>query len=114
MPKGKGLRRERDREHAQIFGLARDPMRRTGYMESAAAGVDPEVRDPAGLMGIKSTTSPDRVEIPPTPPRSRRRDRRSYSSIISSSDEQPPQSTRKLELEVPAAPLHQPCSSHQV
>ena len=33
-----------------------------------------------------------------------RRDRRTYSPIISSSDEEPPQSTRKLELEVPADP----------
>ena len=105
---GKGRRRERDRERAQMFGLARerDPMRCTGYMDSAAPGVDFEVRDPAGLMGVKSTNSPDRVEIPPTPPRSRRRDRRSYSPITSSSDEEPPQSTRKLELEVPANPTH--------
>ena len=66
MPKGKGRRRERDRERAQMFGLARDPMHRTGPTESAAApGVEPEVRDPAGLMGVKSTNSPDRVEIPP-------------------------------------------------
>ena len=57
-------------------------------------------------MGVKSTNSPDRVEIPPTPPRSRRRDRRTYSPITSSSDEEPPQSTRKLELEVPADPPH--------
>ena len=52
-----------------MFGLARDrdPMRRTGYMESAAPGVDPEVRDPANLIGVgKTTNSPDRVEIPPT------------------------------------------------
>ena len=55
-------------------------------------------------MGVKSTNSPDRVEIPPTPPRSGRRDRRSYSPITSSSDEEPPQPTRKLDLEVPAAP----------
>ena len=42
-------------------------MHRTGYTESAAApGVEPEIRDPAGLMGVKSTNSPDRVEIPPT------------------------------------------------
>ena len=80
------------------------PMRRTRYMESAAPGVDPEDRDPTGLMGVKSTNSPDRVEIPPTPPRTRRRDRRSYSPITSSSDEEPPQSTRKLDLEVPADP----------
>ena len=43
---------------------------------------------------------------PPTPPRSRRRYRRTYSHITSSSDEEPPQSTRKLELEVPADPPH--------
>ena len=80
-------------------------MHRTGYTESAAApGVEPESRDPAGLMGVKATNSPDRVEIPPTPPRSRRRDRRTYSPITSSSDEEPPQSTRKLDLEVPADP----------
>ena len=93
-------------QRARIFGLARGPMRSAGYMESAAPGVEPEVRDPAGLMEVKSTNSPDRVEIPPTPPRSRRRDRRSYSRITSSSDEEPPQSTRKLELEVPADPPH--------
>ena len=82
-------------------------MHRTGYTESAAApGVEPEVRDPAGLMGVKSTNSPDRVKIPPTPPRSRRRDRRTYSPVTSSSDEEPPQSTRKLEFEVPADPPH--------
>ena len=104
MPKGKGRRRERDRERAQIFmARERDPMHRTGYTESAAApGVEPEIRDPAGLMGVKSTNSPNRVEIPPTPPRSRRRDRRTYSRITSSSDEEPPQSTRKLDIEVPA------------
>ena len=68
MPKGKGRRRERDRERAHLF-MARDPMHRTGYTESAAApGVEPEIRDPAGLMGVKSTNSPDRVEIPSTPP----------------------------------------------
>ena len=96
MPKGKGRRRERDRERAQIFmALERDPMHRTGYTESAAApGVEPKIRDPAGLMGVKSTNSPDRVEIPPTPPRSRRRDRRTYSPITNTSDEEPPQSTR--------------------
>ena len=44
------------------------------------------------------------MEIPPTPPRSRRRDRRTYSPITSSSDEEPPQSTRKLDIEVPADP----------
>ena len=104
MPKRKGRRRERDREPAQMLARDRDPMRRTGYLESAAPGVDPEVRDRAGLMGVKSTNSPDTVEIPPTPPRSRRRDRRSYPPITSSSDEEPPQSTRKLELEVPADP----------
>ena len=103
-PKGKGRRRERDRERAQLY-MARDPMHRTGYTESAAApGVEPEVRDPAGLMGAKATNSPDRVEIPPTPPGSRRRDTRTYSPIASSSDEEPPQSTRKLDLEVPADP----------
>ena len=80
-------------------------MHRTGYTESAAApAVEPQIRDPAGLMGVKSTNSPDRVEIPPTPPRSRRRDRRTYSPITSSSDEEPPQSTRKLDIEVPADP----------
>ena len=106
MPKGEGRRRERDRERAQFFmARDRDPMHRTGYTESAAApGVEPEIRDPMGLMGVKSTNSPDRVEIPPTPPRSRRRDRRTYYPITSSSDEEPPQSTRKLELEVPADP----------
>ena len=90
MPKGKGRRRERDRERAQIFmARERDPMHRTGYTESAAApGVEPEIRDPAGLMGVKS----------------RRRDRRTYSPITSSSDEEPPQSTRKLDIEVPADP----------
>ena len=31
------------------------------------------------LMGVKSTNSQDRVELPPTLPRSRRRDRKSYS-----------------------------------
>ena len=80
-PKGKGRRRERDRGRAQLLARDRDPMRGTGYMESAA---------PSGLMGVKSKNSPDRVEIPPTPPRSRRRDRRSYSPITSSSDEEPP------------------------
>ena len=101
-PKQKGRRRERDRERAQLY-MARDPMHRTGYTESAAApGVEPEIRDPASLMGVKN--SPDRVEIPSTPPRSRRRDRRTYSAITSSSDEEPPQSTRKLDLEVPADP----------
>ena len=106
MPKGKGRRRERDRERAELFmARERDPMHRTGYTESAAApGVEPEIRDPAGLMGVKSTSSPDTVEIPPTPPRSRRRDRRTYSPITSSSDEEPPQSTRKLDIEVPADP----------
>ena len=44
------------------------------------------------------------MEIPPTPPRSRRRDRRTYSPITSSSDEEPPQSTRKLDIEVLADP----------
>ena len=73
-------------------------------MESDAPGVDPEDRDPTGLMGVKSTNSPDRVELPPTPPRSRRRDRRSYSPITSSSDEAPPQSTKKLDVRVPADP----------
>ena len=53
-------------------------------MESAAQGVDPEDRDQTGLMGVKPTNSPDRVELPPTPPRSRCRDRRSYSPITSS------------------------------
>ena len=106
MPKGEGRRRERDRERAQFFmARDRDPMHRTGYTESAAApGAEPEIGDPAGLMGVKSTNSPDRVEIPPTPLRSRRRDRRTYSLISSSSDEEPPQSNRKLELEVPADP----------
>ena len=75
---------ERDRERAQLF-LARererDPAFRPVYTESASApGVEePEVRDPAGLMGVKSTNSPDRVEVTQTPPRSRRRDRRVYS-----------------------------------
>ena len=55
-------------------------------------------------MGVKSTNSPDRVEVTQTPPRSRRRDRRVYSPITSSSDEEPPQSSRKLDLEVPADP----------
>ena len=106
-PKGKGRRRERDRERAQLF-LARererDPAFRPIYTESASApGVgEPEVRDPASLMGVKSTNSPDRVEVTQTPPRSRRRDRRVYSPITSSSDEEPPQSSRKLDLEVPA------------
>ena len=107
MPKGKGRRRERDRERAQLFmARERDPMHRTGYTECAAApgGVEPEIRDPAGLMGVKTTSSPDRVEIPPTPPRSRSRDRRIYSPITSSSDEESPQSTRKLDMEVPADP----------
>ena len=82
-PKGKGRRRERDRERAQLF-LARererDPAFRPVYTESASApGVEePEVRDPASLMGVKSTNSPDRVEVTQTPPRSRRRDRRVY------------------------------------
>ena len=44
------------------------------------------------------------MELPPTPPRSRHCDRRSYSPITSSSDEAPPRSTRKLDLEVPADP----------
>ena len=35
MPKGQGRRRERDRQRAQLFGLARDPMHGTGYTESA-------------------------------------------------------------------------------
>ena len=75
-PKGKGRRRERDRERAQLF-LARererDPAFRPVYTESASApGVEePEVRDPASLMGVKSTNSPDRVEVTQTPPRSR-------------------------------------------
>ena len=104
MPKGKGRRKERDRERAHLF-MARDPMHGTGYTDSAAApGVETEIKDPAGLMGVKTTNSPDKVEIPPTPPRSRRRDRRTYSPITSSSDKEPPQSTRKLELEVPADP----------
>ena len=47
-------------------------------------------------MGVKS--------IPPTLASSRRRDRRSYSPITSISDEEPPQSTRKLDLEGPADP----------
>ena len=74
------------------------------YTESASApgGEEPEVRDPASLMGVKSANSPDRVELTQTPPRSRRRDRRVYSPITSSSDEEPPQSSRKLDLEVPA------------
>ena len=59
-------------------------------------------------MGVKSTNSPDRVEIPPTPPLSRRRDRRTYSPITNSSDEEPPQSTRKLDIEVPADPDENP------
>ena len=42
------------------------------------------------------------MELPPTPPRSRRRDRRSYSPITSSRDEEPPQSNRKLNIKVPA------------
>ena len=108
-PKGKGRRRERDRERAQLF-LARererDPAFRPVYTESASApgAEEPEVRDPASLMGVKSTNSPDRVEVNQTPPRSRRRDRRVYSPITSSSDEEPPQSSRKLDLEVPADP----------
>ena len=79
-PKGKGRSRGRDRECAQFFmARDRDPMHRTGYTESTVApGVEPEVRDPAHLMGVKSTNSPDRVEIPPTPPRSRCRDRTIY------------------------------------
>ena len=101
-PQAKGLRRERDRLRAQE--LERDLMRRTGYTASDAPGVDPEIRDSTGLMGVKSTSSPDRVELPPTPPRSRRRDRRSYSPTTSSSDEAPPQSTQKLDLDVPANP----------
>ena len=44
MPKGKGRRRERDRERAQMLARERDPMRRTGYMESAAPSVDLEDR----------------------------------------------------------------------
>ena len=48
--KGKGRRRERDRERAQA--LARDLLHRTGYMEFDAPGVEPEVRDPTGLMGV--------------------------------------------------------------
>ena len=102
-PKGKGRRRERDRLRGQE--IARKLARRTAYTASDAPGVLQEDRDPTGLMGVKSTNSPDRVELPPTPPRSRRRDRRSYSLItISSSHEEPPQSTRKLDLEVPADP----------
>ena len=61
----------------------RDPAFRPVYTESASApGVEePEVRDPASLMGVKSTNSPDRVEVTQTPPRSGRRDRRVYSPI---------------------------------
>ena len=104
MLKGKGRRRERNLERAQLY-MAQDSMHRTGYTGTAAApGVEPEIRDPAGLMGVKSTNSPARVEIPPTPPRSRRRDRRTYSPITSSSHEETPQSTTKLELAVPADP----------
>ena len=55
-------------------------------------------------MGVNTTNSPDRVELPPTPPRSRRRDRRSYSPITSSSDEEPPKCTGKLDVRVPADP----------
>ena len=101
-PRGKRRRRERGRLCAQE--LARDLMRRAGYTASDAPGVDPEIRYPTDLMGVKSTNSPDRVELPPTPPKSRRRDRRSYSPNTSSSDEAPPQSTRELDLEAPADP----------
>ena len=66
-PNNMGRRRERDRQRAQE--LARDLLRRTGYTASDAQGVDPEVRDPTGLVGVKSTNSPDRVELPPAPPR---------------------------------------------
>ena len=44
-PKGKGRRRERDRERAELLARDRDPVRRTGYMQSTAPGVDPEDRD---------------------------------------------------------------------
>ena len=60
-PNGKGRRSERDRQRAQE--LARDLLRRAGYTASDAPGVDPEVRDPTCLMGVKSTNSPDRVEL---------------------------------------------------
>ena len=62
--KGKGRRRERDRERAQLY-MARDPMHRTGYTESdAAPGVEPKIRDPAGLMGVKTANSPARWRYP--------------------------------------------------
>ena len=66
-------------EKDRLGFLQRDPAFRPVYTESASApGVEePEVRDPASLMGVKSTNSPDRVEATQTPPRSRRRDRRS-------------------------------------
>ena len=53
----KGRRRERDRQHAQQ--MARDLLRRTGFIASDAPSVDPEIRDP--------TNSPDRVELPGYP-----------------------------------------------
>ena len=96
-PQGEGRPRGRDRLRGQEIAA-----RRTAYTASDAPGVAQEDRDPTGLIRVKSTNSPSRVELPPTPPRSRRRDRTSYSPITGSSDEEPPQSTRKLDLEVPA------------
>ena len=98
-PKGKGRRRERPYAASRSLVnscAARDiqrPMHQALFEED---------RDPTGLMGVNSTNSPDRAERPPTPPRSRRRDRRSYSPITSSSDEEPPQFNRKLNIEFPA------------
>ena len=79
-PKGKGRRRERHRQRGQ------KPlqMRSAVYTEPAAPGVPPQIRDPRGLMGVTSTRSPDRVELPPTPPRSRHSDRRSLVVVMRS------------------------------
>ena len=70
-PKGKGGRRERD--------LLRGLERQRRYMASAAPGAPTQIRDPTVLTGVKSTNSPNRMQLPPTAPRSRRRDTRNYS-----------------------------------
>ena len=42
MPKGKGRRKERDRERAHLF-MARDPMHRTGYTELLHQVLNPKL-----------------------------------------------------------------------
>ena len=72
-------------------------------MESDAPGAS-SVEDLTGLISVKSTTSPERMELPPTPPRSRRRGSRSYSSIIGSDEELLPPSNTKPQITISSDP----------